>query len=127
MILVDTSAWIEYLRGTGSLTNVALRKLIDHGEPVFTTDVVVAELLAGEPDPKRHDRLRRFLLHFELLGVRGLHDWEQAADLLRRCRAAGETRPTLTECLISAVAIRHGATLLHHDAIARHAPLQIER
>jgi predicted nucleic acid-binding protein len=132
MVLADTSAWVEYLRRTGSMTHGEMRKLVDHAEPVATCDPIVAELLAGAGDEKRHDRLRRFLLRFDLLAVRGLDDYERSADLLRTCRAAGEQSPGLIDCLIATVAIRTGSSLLHHDrpafdAIARHAPLEIMR
>jgi predicted nucleic acid-binding protein len=74
-------------------------------------------------------RLRRFLGRFELLPVEGLADYEAAAELYRRCRAGGETVRKLTACLIAAVAMRHGAALLHRDhdfeVLARHTPLRV--
>jgi predicted nucleic acid-binding protein len=74
-------------------------------------------------------RLRRFLGRFELLPIQGLADHEAAAGLYRRCRVGGETVRKLEDCLIAAVALRHDATLLHHDhdfeVIARHAPLRV--
>ena len=74
-------------------------------------------------------RLRRFLGRFELLPVEGLADYEAAAELYRRCRAGGESVRKLTACLIAAVAMRHGAALLHRDhdfeMLARHTPLRV--
>ena len=129
MILADTSAWVEYLRATGSPVHLRLRKLIaDEGELV-TTEVVMMELLAGETSPEGVTQLRRLLGRFDVLAAEGLADYEAAADLSRRCRAAGETVRSLTDCLIAAVAVRSGATLLHRDhdfeVIARHTPLRI--
>ncbi len=53
--------------------------------------------------------------------------YEDAADLYRACRRAGETVRTLTDCLVAALAIRTGAAVLHADedfaAIARHTAL----
>jgi len=130
VILADTSAWVEYLRATGSLVHLRLRKLIaDEGELV-TTEVVMMELLAGETSPEGVTQLRRLLGRFDLLPVEGLADYEAAAELSRRCRAGGETVRSLTDCLIAAVAVRSGATLLHRDhdfeVIARHTPLRVE-
>ena len=130
MILADTSAWVEYLRATGSPVHLRLRKLIaDEGE-LATTEVVMMELLAGEASPEGVARLRRLLGRFDLLPVEGLADYEAAAELYRRCRAGGETVHNPTDCLIAAVAMRHGATVLHldHDfeVIARHTPLRVE-
>jgi predicted nucleic acid-binding protein len=129
VILADTSAWVEYLRGTGSPAHLRLRELIAGQGELATTEVVVMELLAGAAAQEEVARLRRLLGRFELLPVEGLADYEAAADLYRRCRAGGETVRKLTDCLIAAVALRHGAALLHRDldfeVIARHSRLQV--
>jgi predicted nucleic acid-binding protein len=128
VILADTSAWVEYLRATGSPAHLRLRELIAGQGELATTEVVVMELLAGAGAQEEVARLRRLLGRFELLPVEGLADYEAAADLSRRCRVGGETVRKLTDCLIAAVALRHGATLLHRDldfeVLARHTRLQ---
>lgn len=127
MILADTSAWVEYLRGTGSAVNRRVREAVTDEEPLAVTEVVVMELLAGATDNARRDALRRLLYRCELLPVGELATYEDAAELYRRCRSAGETPRQMTDCLIAAVAIRAGAELLHRDAdfevIARHSAL----
>lgn len=129
MILADTSAWVEYLRATGSPVHLRLRRLIADEGDLVTTEVVMMELLAGETTPEGVARLRRLLGRFDLLAVEGLADYEAAAELHRRCRAGGETVRNLTDCLIAAVAVRHGAALLHRDqdfdVIARHTRLRV--
>jgi predicted nucleic acid-binding protein len=129
VILADTSAWVEYLRATGSPAHLRLRQLIADGDELVTTEVVMMELLAGETTPNGVTRLRRLLGRFELLPIEGLADYEAAAELYRRCRTGGETVRKLTDCLIAAVVLRHGAVLLHRDhdfeVIARHAPLRV--
>ena len=129
MILADTSAWVEFLRATGSPVHLRLRKLIADEGDLATTEVVVMELLAGAADAEGVMRLRRFLGRFELLPVEGLADYEAAAELYRRCRAGGETVRKLTDCLVAVVALRHGAALLHRDqdfeVLARHTPLRV--
>jgi predicted nucleic acid-binding protein len=129
VIVADTSAWVEYLRATGSPIHLRLRELIADEGDLATTEVVIMELLAGAADAEAMTRLRRFLGRFELLPVEGLADHEAAAELYRRCRAGGETIRKLTDCLIAAVALRHGAALLHRDhdfeVLARHTPLRV--
>jgi predicted nucleic acid-binding protein len=129
VILADTSAWVEYLRATGSPTHLRLRDLIAGDGELATTEVVAMELLAGAADAEDVTRLRRLVGRFELLPVEGLADYEAAAELYRRCRAGGETVRKLTDCLIAAVALRHAATLLHRDhdfeVIARHTALRV--
>jgi predicted nucleic acid-binding protein len=129
VILADTSAWVEYLRATGSRVHLRLRKLIADEGDLATTEVVIMELLAGAADADDVTRLRRLLGRFELLPVEGLADYEAAAELYRRCRAGGETVRKPTDCLIAAVAMRHGAALLHRDpdfdVLVRHTPLRV--
>lgn len=128
MILADTSAWIEFLRATGSPTHLELRGLIENEAPLATTDVVVMELLAGAGDELRLRELRRFLLRFTHLPTDGLADFEQAAGIFRRCRREGETIRSLLDCLVAAVAIRMDVPVLaldrDYEAIARHTPLR---
>jgi predicted nucleic acid-binding protein len=129
VILADTSAWVEYLRATGSPVHLRLRRLIADEGDLATTEVVIMELLAGAADADGVRHLRRLLGRFELLPVEGLADYEAAAELYRRCRAGGETVRKLTDCLIAAVAMRHGAALLHRDhdfdVLVRHTPLRV--
>ena len=130
VILVDTSAWIEYLRSTGHPAHLTLKYHLIHWTPIATTEVVIMELLAGTRSRAEHARLRNLLLAFPQLSLRGLPDYENAAELYRSCRRQGATVRKLIDCLIAAVAIREGATLLHNDrdfdALARHAQLQTE-
>lgn len=129
MILVDSSAWIEFLRATGSPAHLRLRSALQDGVELVSTDVIVMEILAGARDQADRERLRRLLYGMEFLGVDGPADYEHAADLYRLCRRAGETPRKLTDCLIAAVAIRSGVELLCEDtdflAIARHTPLRL--
>lgn len=129
MILVDSSAWAEFLRATGSSAHLRLRSALQDGAELASTDVIVMEILAGARDDADHRRLRRLLYGLEFLAVEGPADYEHAAELYRQCRRGGETPRKLTDCLIAAVAIRNGAELLCEDAdfsaIARHAPLRL--
>ena len=96
---------------------------------MHTTDVVVMEVLAGGRDEAHVDRLRRLLSRCEFVAVVGLGDFEDAASLYRRCRRAGETVRSLTDCLIAAVAVRADLDVLHvdrdFDALARHTELRL--
>lgn len=129
MILVDTSAWIEYLRATGSVLHHRLRRLIEREEQLATTEVIVMEVLAGARDDDHLRQLRRLLMRWEFLPLQGLADYEEAASIYRHCRRSGETVTRLSDCLIAAVAIRASVPLLHRDkdfeTIARHTALEV--
>lgn len=89
VILADTSAWIEYLRATGSAVHLRLAKLIADKAPIAVTDLVLMEILAGARDDAHRNWLRRLLAGCQYLPTDGPTDHERAADLYRRCRTAG--------------------------------------
>jgi predicted nucleic acid-binding protein len=116
VILADTSAWVEYDRGTDSSVDRRLADLIDSAAPIAVTEPVVMEVLAGARDDRREADLRRLLLSFEWLRFEAVSDFDGAARIYRRCRAAGVTPRGMVDCMIAAVAWRREATLLAHDA-----------
>ena len=126
MIIIDTSAWIEFLRDTGSSACAEVDRLLADGAAV--TEPVVMEILAGARDEAHLHALRGLLGRAELLGCQAA-DFDTAARLYRLCRRRGETVRKLIDCLIAAVALRHGSPVLHVDAdfdvLARHVGLAI--
>ena len=114
MIVVDTSAWVEYLRGTGSTTAVAVRAAIASTDELGVPDVVRLELLAGSADSDV-DVLRRFLARFTALPAASPSDHELAAALYRSARTAGRSVRSLVDCMVAAAALRLDAPVLAQD------------
>jgi len=114
MILADTSAWVEYLRGTGSLSHLRLRAAVIDDD-VATTDVVLLEVLAGSR-PEQSEAQQRFLQTVDFLAQHPRDDAVHAAELYRYCRSRGVTIRSLKDCLVAAVAIRNDVPVLHADA-----------
>ena len=81
-----------------------------------TTEPIVMKVLAGARDDSHLRMLRRLVLGCQMIPVRGLSDYEEAAALYRTCRRAGLTIRRLVDCLIAVVAINADASLLHADA-----------
>ena len=127
-VLVDSSVWIDYLRGVDSAETHRLHALIA-GRQAATTDVVLLEILAGTSDEERAGELGRFLAGAELLRQQSPIDAERAAALYRACRRAGETPRSLNDCVVAAVAVRHDVPVLHRDrdfaVLARHTTLAV--
>ena len=113
MILVDTSAWVEFLRDTGTPACEAVDRVLGHG--FATCDPVRMEVLAGARD-EAHLRLLRGLLARGTALPTATGDYELAAAMYRTCRRNGGTVRKLVDCLIGAVAVRHGASVLHADS-----------
>lgn len=128
MILIDSSAWIEFLRDTQSPVCDEVDRLL--AGDVVVCDAVRMEILAGARDESHLRRLRGLLARAVLLPTDS-RDYETAAGLYRRCRRGGETVRRLIDCLIAAVASRHGAAILHadtdFDVLARHAGVAVHR
>jgi predicted nucleic acid-binding protein len=126
LILVDTSAWVEFLRDTGRPICRRVDDLLD-GE-FATCDPIRMEVLAGARDESHLNDLRRLLARASVIDVVP-GDYENAAALYRTCRRRGETVRKLIDCLIGAVAIRAGVALLQADSdfdvLARHTSLQL--
>jgi predicted nucleic acid-binding protein len=128
VILVDTSAWVEFLRTTGSPADRRLTAALEADVPLAIMGLVLLEVMAGARDERHSRDLRRLLDRCRFLPLQEPSDFESAANLYRACRREGATI-RLPDCLIAVVAIRTSAELLHQDtdfdAIARHAPLAI--
>jgi predicted nucleic acid-binding protein len=113
-MLADTSAWIEYLRGTGSTTHLALRDAFTRNG-VHVTDAVRIEVLSGTFRGVRPDDVSALLnTATDLPQISGI-DVDAAAALYRRCRERGFTIRSLNDCLIAAIAIRADVPMLHRD------------
>ena len=126
MIVVDSSAWIEFLRDTGSPVCVAVHDLLDGDLAIC--DAISMEILAGARDEHHLAQLRGLLGRATLLPTTPT-GYDQAAALYRTCRRRGETIRKLIDCLIASVALRADAEVLHADAdfavLARNTALRI--
>ena len=127
MILIDTSAWIEFFRDTRSPICERVEVLLE--SEIATCDVIRMEVLAGARDERHLNDLRRLLAmatHIATLPT----DYDDAAALFRTCRQRGGTVRKLIDCLITAIAIRVDVPILHNDrdfqVLARHTDVQID-
>ncbi len=125
MIVVDSSAWIEFLRDTDSPVCNAVDQLLD--ADLAVCDAISMEILAGAKDERHLSQLRGLINRATMLPTTSA-DFDEAAALYRVCRRRGDTVRKLIDCLIAAVAIRAGAELLHADAdftvLERHTELR---
>ncbi len=127
VILIDSSAWIEFLRDTGSPACKRVDQLL--GTDIAICDPIKMEMLAGARNERQLQDLRGLLALATNLPTLSV-DYESAAALYRSCRRNGETVRKMIDCLIASVAIREDTTVLHHDVdfatLARHTALSIE-
>jgi predicted nucleic acid-binding protein len=127
-VFVDTSVWSLALRRdvpSHAIEVRALTQMIETGEPILTTGLVVQELLQGFHGPKARDLILDRFSALPLL-VPDREDHVAAADLRNRCRRAGIQIGTI-DALLAQLCIRHDLTMLSTDQdfdhITRHCPL----
>lgn len=126
MIFVDSSAWIEFLRDTGSDVCIAVDRLL--ADDLAICDAVSMEILAGARNEQHLLQLRGLLSRATMLPTTPA-DYDIGASMYRTCRTNGETVRKLIDCLIGAVAVRAEAEILHNDsdfvALSRHTDLRL--
>ncbi|HWJ97130.1 MAG TPA: PIN domain nuclease [Acidimicrobiales bacterium] len=126
MTLIDSSAWIEFLRDGNVATADAVEALLRSGGAL--TEPVVMEVLAGARSGRHGEQIRTLLGTVDLLPVTA-EDWATAALLYRMCRVNGATIRSMVDCLIASVAIRNDVPVLAEDrdfeALAAHTPLRL--
>lgn len=115
MIVVDTSAWIEYLRATGSPTNTAVRRALSREQEIGVVDVVRMELLAGAGSDEQVMTVSRLLARGTDLPTLSPGDHEYAVSLYRTARRSGSTVRSMIDCLVASVAVRLDAPVLARD------------
>jgi hypothetical protein len=117
MILVDSSVWIDYFRGTQNPQTDQLDELLDQvDEEVGVADLVVFEVLRGFGSPAEKRRAQAVLLNATVVEIGGLDNALVATEHHRALRAKGHTVRSPIDVLLASYCITHGHLLLHRDA-----------
>ena len=117
MIVIDTSAWIEYFRATGSPAAVEVRRLLtEQADRVVMCEPIAMEILSGARDDEKYAMLEQLVNGLPSLAIDDAVDYRAAAAVYRSGRRGGRTIRSLNDCLIAALAMRHGAKVIHRDA-----------
>ena len=128
MVLVDSSAWIEFLRDTGSPVCKAVDKALE--QPIATCDAIRMEILAGARSEKHLQQLRGLLARATIIRTEA-SDFDNAAALFRQCRVSGGSVRKLMDCLIGVAALKANSPILHNDAdfdvLSKHTDVRVLR
>lgn len=114
-MIVDTSAWIEFLNNSDSGASRRIADEIARESHLIVPEQVLMELLIGPTDELTAQTRRRFLHRFHIESIAPLSDSEEAAAIHRRCRREGKTVRNLIDCQIAAMALRLRVPILHRD------------
>lgn len=128
MILIDTSAWIEYFQG-GTPSVVHKIETCLREEDVAIGDLIYCEIMQGlysDADRRQVDDLLSGLPRFEMVGFEMAG---KAAANYRLLRTKGVTVRKTIDVLIGTFCAEHDLTLVHNDRdfdlMAKHLGLKI--
>src|SRR5438128_466087 len=114
MVIVDTTVWVHYLRGTDTPHTAWLDREIERRR-LGLTDLILCEVLQGVSDERTALAIRRELLKFEVFTTGGVELATSAARNHRTLRARGFTIRRTLDCLIATFCLGHQHSLLHTD------------
>ena len=128
MILVDSSVWIAFFRGTPTREAERLDRNLGI-EPLVIGDLILAEVLQGFTHDRGFDEAKGFLGRLEQLTLGGTEIAVEAARNVRRLRKLGVTVRGTVDVLIATRCLVDGLWLLHgdrdFDAFEQHLGLRV--
>ncbi len=128
MILVDSSVWVDYFKGTATAQTARLDGLLGN-EPLAIGDLTLTEVLKGFQDDRDFNHARRMLTALTVVELGGQHIAIQAAKNFRNLRRKGVTVRKTIDAVIATRCIESGYELLHNDRdfdpFAKHLGLRV--
>jgi hypothetical protein len=114
VILVDSSVWIDYFRGTVNAQTDKLDSLLDQ-EPLAVGDLILIEVLQEIDNERSCNEVRKILTSLSVVELGGQEIAIQAAKNSRALRRFGAAVRQTVNIVIATRCIESGYTLLHND------------
>ncbi len=114
MILVDSSVWIDYLRGAPTPQADKLDSLLGV-TPLAIGDLILTEVLQGCATDREFNEVRRALEALDMVVLGGGDIAIEAARNYRRLRSLGVTLRKTVDTIIATRCIVSDYELLHSD------------
>ena len=114
MTIVDTTVWVDYLRGTSNPHVDWLDRELSQ-QRLGLTDLILCEVLQGIRSDSDFKRVVREMATFEIFDSGGEALAVASAQNYRQLRAQGHTVRKTIDCLIATFCLVHGHALLHRD------------
>jgi len=112
--IVDTTVWVDYLRGVATPQTEWLDANLLR-ERLGLTDRILCEVLQGVKDGDNFQTVQRELLKYEVFSAGGIALAVDSVKNYRKLRAQGHTVRRTIDCLIATFCLRNGHSLLHND------------
>ena len=114
MILVDSSVWIDYFRGTTTPQTEKLDSLLGF-ELIATGDLILTEVLQGFISESDFNQAKKLMTSLVIVDLAGQNMAIQAAKNFRALRSLGITVRKTIDTLIATYCIESGLPLLYSD------------
>jgi predicted nucleic acid-binding protein len=128
LILVDSSVWIDYFKGTITPQTEMLDRLLGR-EPLAIGDLILTEVLQGFADERDFNEARKMLTSLTVVELGGQEIAIEAAKNLRSLRKPGVRARKTIDTVIATRCIESGYDLLHSDGdfdpFAKHLGLRV--
>lgn len=116
MYLVDTSVWVDHLRGKKTRQVQILAELLSGEEVVGVAPIILQEILQGADSDQRFEKWRKYFGGLCCYTPEDpVESHVAAARLYQSCRRAGRTPRSSNDCMIAQIAIENALVLLHDD------------
>jgi predicted nucleic acid-binding protein len=128
LILVDSSVWIDYFKGTNTPQTEKLDSLLDH-ELLAIGDLILTEVLQGFDKERDFNLVSEMLTSLTIVELGGQEIAIQSARNFRALRRLGVTVRKTIDTVIATRCIESGHELLHNDRdfdpFAKHLGLRV--
>ena len=116
MYLIDTSVWIDFLRGRSTQSVRNFNEILEENLAYGITGVIYQEILQGASSAEDFKQLANYLSTQRFFHFKDqVKSYENAAKIYYQCRQEGITIRSSIDCLIAQIAIEHKLTLVHSD------------
>jgi len=114
MVIVDTTVWIDYLRGVRSPQTSWLERELAR-QRLGILDLILCEILQGIRDDRQFEETLATMLKLKVYQTGGIEMATSAARNFQTLRRSGFTIRKTIDCWIATFCILNGHTLLHND------------
>jgi predicted nucleic acid-binding protein len=115
MIIVDTTVWIDYLRGSDNSHTRWLNREMPYRR-IGLTDLIFCEVLQGIRESNLFSQIRdEMLQRFEIFEAGSRQLSITVAQNYRNLRDRGHTPRKTIDCIVATFCIEGGHELLHRD------------
>jgi predicted nucleic acid-binding protein len=115
LIVVDSSVWIDFFRGSGTPQESELVDLARSDHELAVTGPILTEVLQGCGSDAEAEQIEKHLLDFTMLQPESELEYLRAALIFRKARSRGITVAGLGDLLVASACLVRDAWLLHND------------